>query len=64
MNSAFATGRIKGTVQLDPVVDFKKGLELLRNEYPQRAMGLLQRAFESDKHTRQKNSGKRYGACR
>src|ERR1700730_885229 len=50
MNSGFATGRIKGTVQLDPVVDFKKGLELLRNEYPQRALGRLQRAFESDKH--------------
>lgn len=50
MNSGFAAESAKRTVQLDPVVDFKKGLELLRNEYPQRALGRLQRAFESDKH--------------
>src|SRR5450756_2247777 len=50
MNSGFATESTKRTVQLDPVVDFKKGLELLRNEYPQRALRRLQRAFESDKH--------------
>jgi tetratricopeptide (TPR) repeat protein len=50
MNSGLATESTKRTAQLDPVVDFKKGLELLRNEYPQRALRRLQRAFESDKH--------------
>jgi tetratricopeptide (TPR) repeat protein len=50
MNPGFATERTKSTVHPDSMVDFKKGLELLRNEYPQRALGRLQRAFDSDKH--------------
>jgi tetratricopeptide (TPR) repeat protein len=50
MNSGFAPERTKGTVEFDPMVEFKKGVELLRNDYPQRALGKLRRAFESDKH--------------
>jgi tetratricopeptide (TPR) repeat protein len=50
MNSGFSSERIERPVQLDPMVDFKKGLEFLKNEYPQRALSRLQRAFESDKH--------------
>jgi tetratricopeptide (TPR) repeat protein len=50
MNSGLATERTKGTVELDPMVEFRKGVELLRNEYPQRALGKLRHAFESDKH--------------
>jgi tetratricopeptide (TPR) repeat protein len=50
MNSVSATERTKGTEEIDPVVEFKKGVELLRNEYPQKALLRLQRAFESDKH--------------
>jgi tetratricopeptide (TPR) repeat protein len=50
MNIVSATQRTKGTEEIDPVVEFKKGVELLRNEYPQKALVRLQRAFESDKH--------------
>ena len=34
----------------DPMVEFRKGIELLKNEYPQKALVRLKRAFESDKH--------------
>jgi len=34
----------------DPMVEFREGVELLMNEYPQKALVKLQRAFESDKH--------------
>lgn len=37
-----------GTVH-DPKVEFREGIELLRNEYPQKALVKLQAAFESDK---------------
>src|SRR5260370_33185722 len=50
MNIVSATQRTEGTAEIDPVVEFKKGVELLRNEYPQKALVRLQRAFESDKH--------------
>ncbi len=50
MNLGFATERITGTVELDPVDEFRKGVELLKNEYPQKALVNLKRAFESDKH--------------
>jgi Flp pilus assembly protein TadD len=33
----------------DPKVAFKEGIELLKNEYPQKALVKLQCAFESDK---------------
>jgi Flp pilus assembly protein TadD len=32
------------------VDEFRKGVELLKNEYPQKALESLRRAFESDKH--------------
>jgi tetratricopeptide (TPR) repeat protein len=35
---------------LNPFVEFKEGVELLKNEYPQKALVKLQRAFEADKH--------------
>jgi tetratricopeptide (TPR) repeat protein len=45
-----------GTIELttqgptdDPVAEFKEGIKLLKNEYPQKALVRLQRAFESDK---------------
>src|SRR3984893_13917071 len=50
MNVGFAPERTKGTVELDPMVEFRKGVELLKNEYPQKALVRLRRAFESDKH--------------
>ena len=33
----------------NPMVEFREGIELLKNEYPQRALVKLQRAFDSDK---------------
>ena len=34
----------------DRMVDFKEAVELLKNEYPEKALVKLRRAFESDKH--------------
>ena len=45
MNVAAAT-----TSAVDPVVEFRDGIKLLKNEYPQKALVRLGRAFESDKH--------------
>jgi tetratricopeptide (TPR) repeat protein len=50
MNLGFATERTKGLVELDPMIEFRKGVELLKNEYPQKALVRLRRAFECDKH--------------
>jgi tetratricopeptide (TPR) repeat protein len=50
MNLGFATESAKGTVELDPMDEFRKGVEFLKNEYPQKALVSLQRAYESDKH--------------
>ena len=49
MNLGFAPERTTGTVELDPVDEFRKGVELLKNEYPQKALVSLRRAFGSDK---------------
>jgi len=38
------------TQEVDPMVDFREGIKLLRNEYPQKALVRFMRAFESDKH--------------
>jgi tetratricopeptide (TPR) repeat protein len=50
MNPGFATERTKSTAQLDPMVEFRKGVELLKNEYPQKALVRFGRAFECEKH--------------
>jgi tetratricopeptide (TPR) repeat protein len=50
MNLGFATESAKGTVEFDPMDEFRKGVEFLKNEYPQKALVSLQRAYESDKH--------------
>jgi tetratricopeptide (TPR) repeat protein len=49
MNLGFApeTG---GTADLDPKAEFTEGIKLLKNEYPQKALERLQRAYECDKH--------------
>lgn len=56
MNLGFATERTTGTVELDAMEEFRKGVELLKNEYPQKALVSLRRAFESDKHNAYYNS--------
>jgi hypothetical protein len=40
--------RTTGT-EPDHMVEFREGLELLKNEYPEKALLKLRRAFESDK---------------
>jgi tetratricopeptide (TPR) repeat protein len=35
---------------LDSFAEFKEGVKLLKNDYPQKALVKLQSAFESDKH--------------
>ena len=49
MNLGSTAEKTTGTVELDPMDEFRKGVELLKNEYPQKALIRLWRAFESDK---------------
>jgi Flp pilus assembly protein TadD len=50
MNLGFAPERTKGTVELDPMVEFRQGAELLKNECAQKALARLRRAFECENH--------------
>src|SRR2546421_9414883 len=50
MNLGFGKETAKGTTELDPMAEFREGIELLKNEYPQKALVRLRRAFECDKH--------------
>src|SRR5207249_922013 len=50
MNLGFAKETANGTTELDPMAEFREGIELLKNEYPQKALVRLRRAFECDKH--------------
>jgi tetratricopeptide (TPR) repeat protein len=50
MNLGFATESTASTTDFDPMDEFRKGVEFLKNEYPQKALVSLRRAFESDKH--------------
>lgn len=49
MTLGLVTERTKDT-EHDPVVEFREGVKLLKNEYPEKALVRLRRAFESDKH--------------
>ena len=49
MSPELVTERTKDTDH-DPVVEFREGVELLKNEYAEKALVKLRRAFESDKH--------------
>jgi len=48
MSLGLATTVTKGT-EPDHMVEFREGVELLKNEYPEKALVKLRRAFESDK---------------
>ena len=39
-----------GTAELNPMTEFREGVELLKNEYSQKAVVRLRRAFDCDKH--------------
>jgi tetratricopeptide (TPR) repeat protein len=38
------------TQEVDPKVEFREGIKLLKNDYPQKALVRFKRAFESEKH--------------
>jgi tetratricopeptide (TPR) repeat protein len=48
MTLGLVTERTTGT-ESDHMVEFREGVELLKNEYPEKALLKLRRAFESDK---------------
>jgi tetratricopeptide (TPR) repeat protein len=48
MTLGLATKTTKGT-EPDHMVEFREGVELLKNEYPEKALLKLRRALESDK---------------
>jgi Flp pilus assembly protein TadD len=48
MTLGLVTERTTGT-EADHMVEFREGVELLKNEYPEKALLRLRRAFESDK---------------
>jgi tetratricopeptide (TPR) repeat protein len=50
MNLGFLTETTTETSEFDPKDEFRKGVELLKNDYPQKALVKLRRAYESDKH--------------
>ncbi len=50
MSLGFAKGRAEGTAEFDPMVEFREGVELLKNDYPQKALVRFRRAYECDKH--------------
>ena len=50
MSLGLATERTRDAVELNPMVEFKKGVELLKNDYPKKALVRLRRAFECDQH--------------
>src|SRR5260370_2200537 len=49
MSLGLVTETTKGT-EPDHLVEFREGVELLKNEYPEKALVKLRRAYESDKH--------------
>jgi tetratricopeptide (TPR) repeat protein len=50
MSIGFAPERIASEAETDPVVEFRSGVELLKNEYPEKALIRLWRAYDRDKH--------------
>ena len=50
MNLGLAPERTKGTVELEPIVEIRQGVELLKNECAQKALVRLRRAFEYENH--------------
>ena len=50
MNFGVAKESAETTAELDPTAEFREGVKLLKDEYPQKALVRLRRAFECDKH--------------
>ncbi len=54
MSFGFVTEITQGIVH-DPMVEVGEGIELLKNEYPQKALVRLKRAFEGDNESDNRN---------
>ncbi len=50
MNIVSAKQNPEVAAELNPMNEFREGVELLKNEYPQKALVRLRRAYECDKH--------------
>ena len=50
MNIVSAKQNAEDTVDINPMTEFREGVELLKNEYPQKALAKLRRAYDCDKH--------------
>lgn len=50
MNITSAKQVAEGAADVNPMTEFREGVELLKNEYPQKALVKFRRAYESDKH--------------
>ena len=50
MRTGFATEKTTGTFEQDSLAEFRKGVELLKGDYPQKALASFRRAFEGDQH--------------
>ncbi len=50
MNIVSAKQNPGDAAELNPMTEFREGVELLKNEYPEKALVRLRRAFECDKH--------------
>jgi tetratricopeptide (TPR) repeat protein len=50
VNFGLPTESAKGIAELDPVDEFRQGVRLLKNDYPEQALVCLRRAFESERH--------------
>ena len=50
MNIVSAKQNTEGAADINAMTEFREGVELLKNEYPQKALAKLRRAYECDKH--------------
>jgi Flp pilus assembly protein TadD len=50
MNIISGNQNTEDTADINPMIEFREGVELLKNEYPQKAVAKLRRAYECDKH--------------
>jgi Flp pilus assembly protein TadD len=50
MNIVSAKQDTEVAAELNPMNEFKEGVQLLKNEYPQKALVRFRRAYECDKH--------------
>ncbi len=49
MNIVSAKQNTEGAADINAMTEFREGVELLKNEYPQKALAKLRRAYECDK---------------